>query len=238
MDEGNNSSYLANLKQLSSQRINEKFISTLHSLESTQPAVVSIFKKCDKIHKFSDFFPGRIWVSTLSQKGMRLQGKCPVSLCRTSTIQRNGQADGQETRGGGTMDSPQPRSPTPRKSASQVWWRMQHSQACLILCGCLFSDIQPSSHPFFQITLIIITGLHVGRQMRCLILIGQTGGTMYLASYSRDFQAEKRKHCGRQRSISGLGVPGKGLGSLRGTADMLGQPVGLIHQACCEERNR
>ena len=71
MDEGNNSSYLANLKQLSSQRINEKFISTLHSLESTQPAVVSIFKKCDKIHKFSDFFPGRIWVSTLSEMGNR-----------------------------------------------------------------------------------------------------------------------------------------------------------------------
>lgn len=74
--------------------------------------------------------------------------------------------------------------------------------------------------------------------MRGLILIGQTGGTKGLASYSRDFQAEKRKHCGRQENIPGLGVPGKGLGSLRGTADMLGKPVGLIHQACCEEWKR
>lgn len=177
-------------------------------------------------------------MSTPSQKGRRFQGKCPVSLCGTSTVWRNGRADGQETRGGGTVNSPPPRSPASRKSASRVWWRMQRSQACLILCGLLFSDIQPSSHPFLQTTLIIITGLHVGMQMRCLILIGQTGGTRGLASYSRDFQAEKRKHCGRQENIPGLGVPGKGLGSLRATADMLGKPVGLIHQACCEEWNR
>ena len=87
-----------------------------------------------------------------------------------------------------------------------------------------------------EITLIMAIGQAVPDLF--LILIGQTGGTRGLASYSRDFQAEKRKHCGRQENIPGLGVPGKGSGSLRGTADMLGKPVGLIHQACCEEWKR
>ena len=150
-----------------------------------------------------------------------------MSLCGTRTVWRNGRADGPETRGGDTVDCPPPGSPTPRKSASQVWWRMQRSQACLILHGRLFSDIQPSSHPFFQTTLIIITGLHVEMQMSCLILIGQTGGTTCLASYSRDFQAEKRKYCGRQKSIPGLGVSwGKRLGETQGY-----YMLGLIHQA-------
>lgn len=81
--------------------------------ESTQPAVVSIFKKSDKIHKFSDFFPGSIWVSTQHQKGGMLQGKCLMSNCGASTVWRNGRADDHETGGGGTMDPPRPRYPAP-----------------------------------------------------------------------------------------------------------------------------
>ena len=137
MEEGKHTSYLANLKLFSSQRINEKFISTLHSLSPLNLPLYQFLKSLTRSINFLIFFPGSIWVSTQHQKGGMLQGKCQMSNCGTSTVWRNGRADDHETGGGGTMDPPPPRYPAPRKSASQVWGRMQCSQAWFYIAACL-----------------------------------------------------------------------------------------------------
>lgn len=92
--------------------------------ESTQPAVVSIFKKSDKIHTFSDFFQEVFWFLLNTRKeGCFKEGiKCLTAepallreMAERITMRQEGVA----------LCTPSSRL---EKSVSQVWLRIQPSQ--------------------------------------------------------------------------------------------------------------
>lgn len=127
MEEGKHISYLANLKQLSSQRINKKFISTLHPLSPLNVLLYQFLKSLTRSINFLIFFffnQEVFWflLSTRKEGCFKEGSKCliaepalPGEMAERMTMRRE-------------LVMLCTSSSQPEKSASQVWLRIQPSQ--------------------------------------------------------------------------------------------------------------
>lgn len=125
MEEGKHTSYLANLKQLSSQRINKKFISTLHPLSSLNMLFYQFLKSLTRSINFLIFFFQEVfWFPLSTRKEGCFKER---SKCLTAEPALPGEtAEGMTMRQEWVMLCTS--SSQPEKSASHVWLRIQPSQ--------------------------------------------------------------------------------------------------------------
>lgn len=208
------------------------------SSEPTQPAVVSIFKKSDKIHTFSDFFQQVFWfpLDTRKEGAFREETKCVIAEPALSGDTAEQMTRRQECK---TL-------PLPEKSAAQAWLEMQLHQLVWLsiprrYSRAVFSYARPSYQPFFQFA---FTDYHhrdccvrraVGVEMRWLILTHQAGASPDLGLNSGDFRAEERLYCQERRIFQVLECHEQGKRRGGVSQRVRGGQDWLTHQVCCGE---